>query len=457
MNIAKLEQNEAQSFAMTDAIEDGLRWLDATSVQMAIEQACSKRTPASIFTRTGHFRRIASFLNAPTLVMVATILGVMLWGCPALSQTGDGVPSVSSGMRPATNPEFHDVILRGNEFLNHDNYKSALEFLENLKEQHPHHPAPYFFKAVAYQKWMATFRLKRYQKELEENVQLAIQKGKEFLEKNDDPWIHFYMGGAYGYRAYYRFLKYEWIGAYIDGQRGMASLRKALKKEPALYDAYLGLGSYHYWRTAKSNFIRIITFWVPDQRELGLRQLEFCVAHGRYVKYEASYNLIAAYFDDGKYEKALGVFNRTIGRQKGHSITDLNIKARLLVELGKWPEVESLFREILERLDLYDVSSIGYRVECKYWMAQSLLGQNRLGEALGMTAQALAQSETRNPDRELDGYFDDFDQIKAHLSELYANLKKNTNPQPLRSERKTGKTGFPDQKMTIIDNYMKCL
>jgi len=61
-------------------------------------------------------------------------------------------------------------------------------------------------------------------------------------------------------------------------------------------------------------------------------------------------------------------------------------------------------------------------------MAQSLLGQNRLGEALGMTAQALAQSETRNPDRELDGYFDDFNQIKARLSELYAYLKKNTNP-----------------------------
>lgn len=407
------------------------------------------RTPASIFARIGQFRSIAPFLNAPTLVMVATILGVMLWSCPALSKTGDGVPNVSSGAEPAVSPEFHDVILRGIEFLNHDNYESALETFENLKERHPRHPAPHFFKAVAYQQWMTTFRLKRYQKEMEENVQLAIQKGKELLQKNDGPWIHFYMGGAYGYRAYYRFLKYEWIGAYIDAQRGMANLRKALKREPALYDAYLGLGSYHYWRTAKSKFIRIIAFWVPDQRELGLRQLEFCAAYGLYARYEASYNLIVAYFDYGKYEKAFEVFIRTIGRKKIHSISDLYVKARLLVEFGKWPEVEALFREILERLDLYDVSSIGYRVECKYWMAQSLLGQNRLDEALAMAAQALAQSETRNPDRELDGYFDDFDQIKARLSELYDYLKKETNLYPLRSGRKAGKTRFPENPTLI--------
>ncbi len=403
------------------------------------------RTPASIFARIGQFRSIAPFLNAPTLVMVATILAVMLWSCPALSKTGDGVPNVSSGAEPAASPEFHDVILRGIEFLNHDNYESALETFENLKERHPRHPAPHFFKAVAYQQWMTTFRLKRYQKEMEENIQLAIQKGKALLQKNDSPWIHFYIGGAHGYRAYDRFQKHEWLGAYIDAKRGMASLRKALEREPALYDAYLGLGSYHYWRTAKSNFIRIIAFWVPDQRELGLRQLEFCAAHGLYARYEASYNLIVAYFDYGKYEKAFEVFIRTIGRKKIHSISDLYVKARLLVEFGKWPEVESLFREILERLDLHGVSSIGYRVECKYWMAQSLLGQNRLGEALGMAAQALAQSETRNPDRELDGYFDDFDQIEARLRKLYDYLKKETNLYPLRSGRKAGKTRFADR------------
>ncbi len=407
------------------------------------------RTPASIFARIGQFRSIAPFLNAHTLVMVATILAVMLWSCPALSKTGDGVPNVSSGAEPAASPEFHDVILRGIEFLEHDNYESALETFENLKERHPRHPAPHFFKAVAYQQWMTTFRLKRYQKEMEENIQLAIQKGKALLEKNDSPWIHFYIGGAHGYRAYDRFQKHEWLGAYIDAKRGMASLRKALEREPALYDAYLGLGSYHYWRTAKSNFIRIIAFWVPDQRELGLRQLEFCAAQGLYARYEAIYNLIVAYFDYGKYEKAFEVFIRTIGRKKIHNISDLYVKARLLVEFGKWPEVESLFREILERLDLRGVSSIGYRVECKYWMAQSLLGQNRLGEALTMAAQALAQSETRNPDRELDGYFDDFDQIKARLSELYDYLKKETNLYPLRSGRKAGKTRFAENPTLI--------
>jgi hypothetical protein len=37
-----------------------------------------------------------------------------------------------------------------------------------------------------------------------------------------------------------------WINAYLDALNGVDNLKAALGKEPRLYDAYLGLGTYYH-------------------------------------------------------------------------------------------------------------------------------------------------------------------------------------------------------------------
>ena len=100
------------------------------------------------------------------------------------------------------------------------------------------------------------------------------------LETSDDPWLHVFIGAAQGFRALNRFRRGQWISAYTNITGAVGNLRQALSTAPHLYDAYMGLGTYNYWRTARSRMIRSIALWLADRRDIGLAQMRFVVAHG---------------------------------------------------------------------------------------------------------------------------------------------------------------------------------
>ena len=159
--------------------------------------------------------------------------------------------------------------------------------------------------------WMQSHRLSDYEADVDENVKRAIDAGKRQLDSSDEPWIHFHVGSAYSYRAMARFRRHNWIGAFLDGRRSIDHLKKALKGDPKLYDVYFGLGGYHYWRTARAGFIRAVAFWMPDRRELGLRQMELAARHGRYIRNGALHGIALSLYDAGEFERAV-VFNTQV-------------------------------------------------------------------------------------------------------------------------------------------------
>jgi tetratricopeptide (TPR) repeat protein len=342
---------------------------------------------------------------------------------PAFSHPTERVPDLPPDVGASKDPIFYDSASLGIRLVFNDRFKDGLRLFEDLQQTYPDHPAPHFFKAAAYQSWMSVFRLKRFQGEFEENIQLAIDKGNGLLKRENNPWLFFYVGAAYGYRAFNQFRKHNWISAYFDAKEGADNFGKALERDPKLFDVYLGLGSYHYWRTAKSNFLRLITFWIPDKRELGLRQLEFSFERGSYASEQAGYNLVAAYFDYGQYEKAMHTLNRVLEKKKTPGISDLYYKGRLLIKFERWPEAESAFREILEGLDTYEFVSTGYKAECMYWIAATLAARKKRSEALEFAEKALALSEERNADSELEGPFENYREIENRLQRLHRYLK----------------------------------
>lgn len=359
----------------------------------------------------------------PHKALAVFLLGfIFLYISPAFSNPSESVPDVPPGTVGSKDPIFFDAVSPGINLVLQDRFKESILLFEEIHQSYPDHPAPHFFKAATYQGWMSSTRLKTFQEEFEKNIQLTIEKGNKLLKRGNDPWILFYVGAAFGYQAFNNFRKHQWIDAYFDAKKGVDNFKAALKDDPKLFDVYLGLGSYHYWRTAKSNFLRLITFWIPDKRELGLRQLEFAFQHGAYARDQAGYNLTAAYFDYGQYQKAMQILNRIIEKKKAAGLSDLYYKARLLIEFKRWGEAESVFREILEHLENDESASAGYKAECLYWIAALLMKQKKKSEALEFAEMALAQMEKRNADSELEGPFEDFGEIESGLERLHQYL-----------------------------------
>ena len=355
--------------------------------------------------------------------LAAFLLGFILLSiAPAFSHPSESVPDLPPGTVVSKDPIFFDAVSPGMDLVLHDRYKEGLLLFEDIQKNYPDHPAPHFFKAATYQSWMSSSRLNKFQEEFEKNIQLTIEKGNALLKQENNPWILFYVGAAYGYRAFNHFRNHNWIDAYFDAKKGVGNFKEALKEDPKLFDVYLGLGSYHYWRTAKSNLLRLITFWIPDKRELGLRQLEFAFQHGAYAPEQAGYNLTAAYFDYGQYEKAMQTLNRVIEKKKTAGLSDLYYRGRLLIEFERWREAESVFREILEHLEKDELASPGYKAECLYWIAALLTKQKKRSQALEFAEMALAESGKRNAGSELEGPFENFREIEIRLQTLHQYL-----------------------------------
>ncbi len=343
---------------------------------------------------------------------------------PAEDKLHEIVPDVPPDAKSPVDTLFGEPLTRIIEATVSDNFDMAVPIVDSLQKEYPDEPAPYFFEAALLQNWMSTLRINQFEKEVEENVQIVIDKGSKILAERNDPWVHFYLGGAYGYRGFARFRKWNFIGAYKDASKGIDHFKKLLEIDSTVYDVYLGLGSYYYWRTAKSSFIRIIAFWMSDKRELGIEQLKFTIKHGRYAPDETIYVLLATYYDAKRFEEARELVNYAISKKGFANLTDLYFKGRVAAVFQDWPEVESAFSEILSRIENYKYPSIGYQVECKYWIAKAKGENGELDQALQLANQALELSKQRNEDMEIEGHIDSFKDIKKSLEELFKDLNK---------------------------------
>ncbi len=363
------------------------------------------------------FDKISRFAGAALVLMLLTSL-------PAFS--GDELPKVASGEIAPADAQFDGPLAMGISLVYQDRYQEGLALFDSLQKEFPDHPAPYFYRAAIYQGWMSSYRFNTMSEKLETDIQTAIDKGNALLDENkDDPWLNFYVGASYGYRGFYRFRKFNWIGAYMDGRKGVGNFEKALDKDPTLYDVYLGLGSYHYWRTAKSKFIKVVAFWMRDKRDLGLKQIQFAIDHGRYSKPEATIGLVIALYDYERYDEALQLLETFLEPPQVQIVSAIYLRGRLMAKLNRWDEVERDFREVLSRLDDAPYRSVGYEVECKYWIAEALAQKGDTDAARELANEAYTLSRNRVKDKELEGPLDGFDDNMDRLKDLRKKLNKS--------------------------------
>jgi tetratricopeptide (TPR) repeat protein len=108
----------------------------------------------------------------------------------------------------------------------------------------------------------------------------------------------FYLGGAYGARAQWRVLRGERLSAARDGKRIKEALERALDLDPALQDAYFGVGLYHYYADiapAAARFLRWLLLLPGGDRAEGLKEMLRAREGGELLRSEADYQLHLIY------------------------------------------------------------------------------------------------------------------------------------------------------------------
>ena len=163
----------------------------------------------------------------------------------------------------------------------------------------PRHPRPYMSRAFApLWKFVVTRAPSDYEYALR-LITEAIDVAEKYLDDIDDQDADALtcLGTSYGYRAYVDVATKSYLKAAWDGKRSYDYLSQAVNADPHFYDAYLGLGLYHFAVATIPKPLQWIIgiLGVEGDRELGIREIELAARKGIYNSPEAKYFLVQFY------------------------------------------------------------------------------------------------------------------------------------------------------------------
>ncbi|MFC1502382.1 tetratricopeptide repeat protein [bacterium] len=320
----------------------------------------------------------------------------------------------------------HTLLLQGIHQVHIEAYDDALATFDTLMMHRPEHPIGYFGASAVYKTIMQNYRVKTYESQLDSLLDLTVAVGEKAVRKNRrDVLAYFYMGGAYGFRGLHKIRKRDWLGAFKDGVKGLNDIQTALDRDPKMYDAYYGLGTFHYWRSAKTKLLGLLPLFRKDKQR-GIFEIEVAIEKGTYTPVECQYALVPIYYDSGEYDKALKV-NQNLFDQFPANPSCLYMRSRIFEQLANWDEALIAVKGLLAHIEASKYQSIGYHMECHYLMAYYLHQLDRDGMALQHLEKFQTFKEKRDASGELEGPLENIDEIVENARGLHAQIIQTTN------------------------------
>ncbi|HDS08783.1 MAG TPA: hypothetical protein ENN73_01020 [Firmicutes bacterium] len=217
-----------------------------------------------------------------------------------------------------------------------------------IQKRVPNHPAGYVYEAGALNFIMSDMRNYKWLDEFEGLINKSISLSKDMIKTNpDNPWGYFYLGAAYGFRGVNEADREKWFKAFLDGNLGYIQFKKVEQMDPSIKDIYYGLGTYHYWRGEKAKVFKWLPFF-PNEKELGLEQLQIAIDEGRYTKVEGESSLLRILVNEEKYEEAIKLADYIIAKYPGY-LYCYRYRATAFIKLQRYDDA------IRGHLDLIDL------------------------------------------------------------------------------------------------------
>jgi Tetratricopeptide repeat len=216
----------------------------------------------------------------------------------------------------------------------------------------------------------------------------AEKKVSNLLDKDDaNVWYIYFDGLLKGYSAYFYILENNWISAFSDGFDSFKDFSKCLNLDSTFYDAYAAIGTFEYWKSAKTGFLNWLPF-VDDDRQEGIRYLKISIAHSSYNSYLAMNSLIWIYINEKDFESAKNTAESAL-KEFPNSRFFMWGLARVYEELDKRKAIE-IYDEILNSLKNINRLSLNNEVLLKHLIAQQYYKIGENDKALNLCNEILS-------------------------------------------------------------------
>lgn len=247
-------------------------------------------------------------------------------------------------------------------------YGRALAAIDRAIALAPNHPLGHLFRAATLQSIMLDYEDSSEEKEFYKSLRRCRELAEKQLRQHpNDAAAHFFLGSAYGYESFYVSKHRRYLEAFHHGVKTIRHLEAAIRLDPTLYDAYLGIGSYKYYRSKLSKKLPVPLF--SDEREAGIRMIRQAVAHGQYARYAAINGLTWILLEEARPEEAFALADSAL-RQFPNSRFFLWGAAESAVRLGRHEQALDYYRQIMTTLQQEKKLSPYLEAVCRTKMAR---------------------------------------------------------------------------------------
>jgi len=289
-------------------------------------------------------------------------------------------------------PQIKRLILEGIEATFQENYVLAESRFKTLIQMAPEDPAGYFFKAALYHAQMIDYESNFKEKDFHKNIKMAKRFARKRIKKDKrDAWAYLILGDTHGAQAVYNAKKGKWWSGLNDGLRAKSALKEAVKLNLELYDAYVGLGSYHFWASVMTKAL----WWLPfigDHREKGISQTKLAYEKSIFSREAAASGLIWMYIEEKEFDQAISLAQKMQSDYpQGKSF--LWALAQAHYEKKDWHNALLKYQELLERIEKNHISGNpdqSYNlIECRYFIANCLFSLGKYDECATLCQEIL--------------------------------------------------------------------
>ncbi len=157
-------------------------------------------------------------------------------------------------------------------------YEQALKTTDELELRLPGHPiVPLLRVGVLYCR-MLDYEDLEDMPEFEKYYEKAWEGADELLNSGVAEG-DLYLGILLGFRALLHQRQGQWWPAVRLGMKSVGHLEDCLKQDPTFWDAYLGVGTYKYWRSRATDFLNWLPF-IPDEKQTGIQMVRQAMQKG---------------------------------------------------------------------------------------------------------------------------------------------------------------------------------
>ncbi len=254
--------------------------------------------------------------------------------------------------QPLLTPEKIAIIHSGEDALLNARWEKAYRIYDSLCTIDDTDPAGYLYRAVVLQTEMTdreeVFRKQEFIRLLAKAEHLAENYMEAGCSKRDSAICQLYIGHQHAYRAVWETRFGSSISAITYGFKAKGAYQRGLEIDSTFYDLYLGMGSYHYWKSVKSGFLRYTGIF-KDDRERGIEEIHLAIDSSLISRDAAISSLIYILMNEKKYDSAIFISNEMYDRYPDGNFFLWPI-AESYRETDNHPKAREYYRLLYDRL-----------------------------------------------------------------------------------------------------------